>query len=441
MSASSVALPSQPASKPAPGKKKHPIVRILSNPWILAFSLILGGLTGHYYKDFAVSLIFPGELYLSMFQMSVIPIISTSIIVGLARMLRSGSASHYLGGMIGLFVITVLVGSSLGLVLGLTLEPGHNLGKASEAFIGQALLEENSSNLDQNSGLQDLFSQLVPANVFEAYSSGKVLGIIFASVLLGAAMGMSRSEVGERFLEVTEGMKEAFGKILGWVVYGLPIGVFFLIAGQVSRLGMEAVLALSKLVLVFYLGCLLLWLFYALIMRAATGFSFSRIFNAVGRPVFVSFSAASAVASVPLAQKSMSALKPPVEVVNFVLPLSVAMNRHSYALLFALTAVFLAQLFGKTLDLYQAIFILLTAALVGSASAGRLAVAAPMITYVLVPLDIPASVAMTIFLTIGTILDPMIQSSVVFGSCANTAILGKPSTSNPNEPYNDEDVT
>lgn len=386
----------------------------------------LGFLTGQYYKEFAERLIFPGELYLSLFQMSVVPLVSTSIIVGLARLLRSGSAGHYMGRMIALFALTVLAGSALGVLLGFLLEPGYNLGQASEAFLGQALLEHNVTGQAQESGVTALLTQLIPSNVFYAYSSGKVLGIVFASIMIGAAMGLSHSPASGRFLEVVEGAQEVFSRILGWVVYGLPIGVFFMIAGQVSILGMDAVLALSKFVIAFYLACAILWILYTVAMWLATGFSFYRILAAVSQPLFVSFSSGSSIAPIPMAQKSLkNDLRQPSEVVDFVLPLAVTMNRHSYAMLFALTAVFMAQLFGKSLDPGETLFVLFTAAVVGMATAGRLPIAAPMIAYVLAPLGIPPSVAITIFITVSTILDPIIQSSILFGSCANTVILGK----------------
>ncbi len=419
-------VPGDQAPAPTPAAKKKSAWDLLKNPWILLIAMGLGFFVGQNYKTFAQGLIFPGELYLSLFQMSVIPIISTSIIVGLARMLRSGSASQYLGRMVTLFIIAVLTGSALGIIFGFLLEPGNNLARASQAFIGQALLEDQQNRATEAGGLTHSFSQLSPSTVYSAFSSGKVLGIIFASVMIGAAMGGSRSVGSERFLEVVEGAQEIFSRILGWVVYGLPIGVFFLIAGQVSVLGMEAVMALSKFVLVLYLACLALWIIYLLIMRFATGMSLGKIIMAISRPLFVSFSAASSIAPIPMAQKNLKQdLNQPSNVVDFVLPLSVAMNRHSYAMLFALTTVFLAQLFGKSLDFSQTLFILFTSALIGMAAAGRLPIAAPMIGYVLVPLGMPVTVGVTIFITIGTILDPIIQSSILFGSCANTTILGK----------------
>jgi proton glutamate symport protein len=415
-----------PASLSLSKKNTYSLLKTLKSPWILLISMGLGILVGQLYQDFARGLIFPGELYLALFQMSVVPLVSTSIIVGLAQLLRSGSAQYYLGRMVVLFALTLLVGSGLGILIGFLLEPGYNLGKASEAFLGQALLENNTSSQSQESGINALLTQLIPSNVFYAYSSGKVLGIVFASIMIGAAMGMSRSTAGERFLEVVEGAKEVFNRILGWVVYGLPIGIFFMIAGQVSILGMDAVMALSKFVMAVYIACMILWVLYTLAIWMSTGISISRILLAISQPLFVSFSSGSSIAPIPMAQKALkNDLRQPSEVVDFVMPLAVTMNRHSYALLFALSAVFMAQLFGKALDPGQTLFILLTAALVGMATAGRLPIAAPMVAYILAPLGIPDSVAITIFITVSTILDPVIQSSILFGSCANTVLLGK----------------
>jgi proton glutamate symport protein len=398
----------------------------LKKPWMLLLGIFMGGWIGYAHPELGRSLAFPGSLYLALLQLSVLPLVSTSIIVGLARMLRSGSAQYYLGNMVLLFAVSIITCSALGLGIGFWLEPGINLGRASEAFIGQALLDKPASDIPQAGGLSDLLTQLIPANPFYAFSSGKMLGIVFVSILIGWAIGLSQSLESERFLQVIEGMQEVFNRILSAVLYGLSFGVFFMIAGHVSVLGMDALLAMAKFLWVVSFACLILCGLYIFMIRLSSGAPFRCIVTALSHPVLIAFPSVSAIAAIPTTQRSLkSDLKQPPDVVDFVVPLSVAMNRQAYVLLFALTTVFITQLFGKPLDLQQTLFVMLAAPLVGMAAAGRLITAGPMIAYVLIPLDLPANVAITLFLTIGTILDPIIQSTLIIGSCANASVLGK----------------
>lgn len=409
---------------------------VLKNPWLSFLFMLLGLYVGHTWKEFGAQLALPGELFLSLLTMSVIPIISTAIIGGLARMLRSGTAGTYMTEMIVLFVITVLIGSGVGLLAGFIGEPGTNLGPSGEVFLGKALMAETSQmeNGLGEAGLWSILMQMVPQNIFGAFSAGKILSIIFASVMIGAAIGVSNSVAGARFLQIIEGIQEAFVRILGWVLYALPFGLFCMIAGQISNLGMEALVALSKFVIVFYLACLFMCLLYLLVMRIAMRRPLLDILSAMRDPLFVSFSAASCVAPIPIALKQMEdKLQQPKEVCNLVIPLSVAMNRHSYALLFSLTGVFLAQLFGKPLDLQNIVFLFFISALVGTAAAGRLAAVGVMLVYILSPIDVPVSVGVTIYITIGAILDPMVQMCILFGSCANAAVIGRLGSKKPEQ--------
>lgn len=407
-----------------PAKSNKSKLAILKNPWLCVVGILIGLYIGNVYKDIGVALALPGDLYLSLLKMSVIPIITTAIIGGLARMLRGGLAGKYMARLVVLFLVTVLFGSAFGMLAALIGKPGVDLGQASQAFLGTALMAGGDSTQTQDVGMWNIVVQMVPANVFNAFSTGQILGVIFVSVMIGAAVGMSQSEAGERFLDVIQGTQEAFVKILGWVLYGLPFGLACLIAGQVAVLGIEAILALGKYIIVFYIASIILCIIYLLIIKLATRKPFWRIISAIRDPLFVAFSASSSIAPIPIALSNMEEeLDLPREVVNLVIPLTVAMNRHSYALLFSFTAIFLAQLFGTILSIGDYLLIFFISALAGNAAAGRLAAVAPMIGYILGPIGIPVSVGITIFITVGAILDPIIQMCILFGGCANAAVI------------------
>ncbi len=407
-------------------KKKKTRWDILKNPWICFASIAFGIFLGQMWKNLGVQLAVPGEIYLSLLKMSVIPIISTAIIGGLAGMLRGGLAGQYMKKMILIFVLTVFLGSAIGMLAGFIGKPGINLGKASEAFLGKALLAETAKTSEESAGLWAIVTQMVPANVFNAFSSGKVLSVIFVSVMVGAAIGMFKNKSSERLLDIIQAANQAFVKILGWILYGLPFGLACMMGGLVATLGIDAILALGKFVIVFYIAGLLLCAIYFMIIKLSTKQTSLKIISAIRDPLFVSFSAASCIAPLPIALQNMEKeLKQPREVMNFTIPLAVTINRHSYAMLFSLTAIFLAQIFGKTLDLSQCLMVFVTSALVGTAAAGRLVAAAPMLVYILAPIGVPLSVGITIFLTVGAILDPMVQMTILFGGCANATVIAK----------------
>lgn len=439
-------------------------VAVLKNPWLLLATVVVSIYVGQKWPDFGTGLVAPGRVYLSLLTMTVLPIITSAIVTGLARLLRSGSANTYLSKMVVLFLVTVFLGSALGMLVALIGKPGSNLGARGEAFLGSVLLSEmttqsdvggasggggaggSASGTSQGSGggasgtssgggtasggssvnFLAIIQQMIPSNIFAAFSQGEILAIIFASTLLGAAIGVSKTKTSDRFLETFQGMQEAFVKILSWVLYGLPLGLFCMIGGQVATLGIDAILALSKFILLFHVASIILFILYLVIMSLAMRISIFKILTAMRDTLFLAFSAASSVAPIPMALDCMERdLDQPPDICNLVIPLTVAMNRHSYAMLFSFTAVFMTQLFDQPMTVTQGVAIFFLSALAGTAAAGRLASVGLVLGYVINPIGLPLNVAITVYVTLGAILDPVVQMGILFGGCANAAVIGR----------------
>ena len=378
-------------------------------PWLAVAAMFAGAYAGYAWKDFSSYMRYPGELFLSLLTMTVVPIISTAIIIGLANMLRSGVAGGKLARFVGLILVTGLLGSTIGILAGLVGHPGSNLGEGGAAFIGQSLGTEEGGGVGGDAGVWALVRSVVPDNVFGALSQGHFLAIIFVSILIGAALGMSHSEGSERFQMV-------------------PVGLFCMMSAQIATLGVEALLALGRFILIFHVAVLILAVIFLLVIRIATGHRMGAILSALRDPLFVAYSAASSVAPVPIALMRLEGrLFLPRSVCDVVVPLSVAVSRSSYAMLFSFTAIFLAQLFEMNLSFGDMLVLLVISTLVGSVTGGRVAAVGLMLLYVLNPLGLPAAVGMTLYVTIGAILDPAIQMLILLGSCANAAVVsGRP---------------
>jgi proton glutamate symport protein len=398
---------------------------LLKNPWLSVATMAIGVFVGSQWDEVGAMLRAPADLYLALLTMSVLPIISTAIISSIAAMLHSGLSNRFLVRMILLFMVAGAAGSATGMVAAFLGEPGANLGSAGEAFIGRSLLDVPAIDASAG-GLWALLAQIIPTNVIGAYSQGEILAVIFISVLLGSSLGVSSSASATSFLNMISGIHESFVRILSWILYGLPFGLFCMMAAQVSTIGIDALFSLSRFILLFYVAGAVLIVIYLTIMRLASGMPLLTIISALKEPLFVAFSAASSVAPIPIALQQMRKRFGQHEAVSgVVVPLSVAIGRHSYAMLFSFTAVFLSQLFDRPLDLYQLILLFALSALVGTVAAGRLATSSLLLVYVLEPVGLPAQVAVTIFLTIGAILDPMVQMLILFGGCANSTVMAR----------------
>lgn len=400
--------------------------RWLRNPWVSLCAMVAGVAIGLEAKGLVPYLAPVGRLYLSLLQMCVLPIISCAIVVNLARLLRSGSVGKCVGRVVMFFAVTAFTAATIGCLIGLVACPGGGLSAEARVTLGRVFMSsgESAAAGAESHALWGLLNSLVPSNVFFALSAGQTLAVIFVSILLGFAVGVVKESAGRSLIAGFGGTYDAFFKILDWTLYGLPVGLVCLLAEQVGMLGVEMLIAMAKLVALFYAGCLVLCLLYIVNLRLTTGLSAFGILRSLGQPLVVALAAQSSIAALPLALERMgSELRQPAESTGFVMPLGVVANRHSYVLLFALTAVFVSQLYQVQLGPAQVVVVALTATASGMAAVGAPSVIAPLIAYVLYPVGLPAAAGIAVVVAIGPLVDSMASMTNLFGTCMTTTLI------------------
>jgi proton glutamate symport protein len=400
----------------------RPSGNALANPWLNVLALVVGVLIGCCSPTLTAGLSPFGKVYIALLQMAVLPILPTAVVLGLARLLCSGKMKRYLPRLLLVYAVAALMGSSLGLFAG-TVGLGEQHA-ASQGFLGDQLMKD-SPHPDSSAPVDfwQLAIDMVPPNVFSAFSSGQVLAMLFISILFGAALGTIRSSVCDSLLSGLQATHDAFFRILGWVVAWLPVGLLCLMPGQMALLGADALAALARFLLVFALASVALALLYLLALRIASGQPILHILATVKDPLFLSLCSGSSIAPIPLAidrmQRGLSLQR---DAAGLMIPLGVALNRHSYPMLFALVAAFLSQMYGRAMDWSQCLAVVGISAVIGMAAIGRAAAIAPLIAYVLTPLGLPVASGAAMLISLCAFLDPLVQANIVFGSCT-TAFL------------------
>lgn len=407
--------------------KKKSVLKLLRNPWINLAAIGVGVALSSQTKLVTYLLAPLGQLYLAMLQMCVLPIITTAVIVSVGKLFLSGKSHQYVGRLVMVFTVGVLMTSSIGASIALIGQPGNNLPNETRKVLAKIFMEsEQKTEIEEEkkTGFWSLIDSIVPSNIFTAFSKGHSLAIVFFSIIFGIAIGsMSGSSTG--VLPLLEDVYTAFFKILNGALYGLPFGLICLISDQVSQMGMGVIIALTKLVTLFYLGCLFLCLVYSITLKFSTGKKFTEVLMGIKEPLLISFVVSSSVPAIPVALDSMEnklGLSPTVS--NFSVPLGVIINRQAYALLFSLSSIFVAQLYGVDLGIEDILLVIVGSAVAGMAAIGAPAVVAPMIAYVLGPLDLPVAVGITIFVAISPAVDHILSMTNLYSSCASASLIG-----------------
>jgi proton glutamate symport protein len=412
--------------------------KILKNPFVILLSIALGVAFGFYNKGLAVKLGVIGDMYLSFFQMSVIPILITAIVSSLAQLMKDKNVQKYLIRIVFVFLAVLALTAAFGTALGLMGKPGSDLGDKTTATLNR-IIKTSSQNQDQEMALRnpagdsvakktslfDFFLHIIPSNIFTSLSSGRILEIVFFSIIFGIAVGFLKDSSSTFLLDLSKSLLEAFQKLINWTMYGLPFGLFFLIGKQIAEVGVDIFLAMIKFIVVFYAGGGILFLVCTVIIwiRSRERNPF-KVLHALIDPIVISFATRNSFASLPASIQSLDALKFDPKTTNLVFPLGLTILRFGNILYFALGACFVAQIYGAALPTQAILVIVVGSLFAGTATAGSSGLLTlPMISLILDPLGLPVESILIVFMAIDSLIDPMRTFLIVYANIATTTLI------------------
>lgn len=343
-------------------------------------------------ETFVVNWIKPfGTIFINLLKLIAIPLIIVSLISGVSNLKDVTKLSRIGGKTVGLYLITTVVAIIIGLIAVNTIQPGNFLSTEKQTELAQryapdANLKMTDAKKLTESGPLQVIVDIVPDNFFWAASSNSnMLQVIFFSILFGIALIMAAPEKAAGVKNFFDGANEVVLKIVDIIMKFAPIGVFALITSLVVEIKSWDLFA----ALGVYAGTVLLSLaimvlgIYPLIMRMFTPVKYIRFFKAIMPAQLMAFTTSSSAATLPVTidcvEKNLGIKE---EVSSFVLPLGATINMDGTSIHQAVSAVFIAQVFGNDLTIVDQLMIILTATL---SSIGAAAVpSAGLVTLVIV---------------------------------------------------------
>jgi proton glutamate symport protein len=229
--------------------------------------MLLGIMTGLLKLPF-ISILEPlGNAYLSLLQMSVIPIMASALTVSVYKLLKSKGALTYLKRTLLTFVIMLTAVTVLGLSVSFMFKGVvFNDAKAKDA-LGDLMLSGNQGTVqtnfteidsrrrevsEQKQSLTNMLIGMIPQNIFSALAKGENLKLVFFFMLISIVAAFLPEARVLPLIKAFEGIYDIFIKFIDILMYLLPLGIFSLTAVQLSKTGIAVMLSLSKLVLVIY---------------------------------------------------------------------------------------------------------------------------------------------------------------------------------------------
>ena len=366
-----------------------------------------------------------GRMWLSALIMTVIPLILSSLALGVA-----GLGDLRQVGRIGLTTLTIFVGlTAAAAVIGLTLtnvfRPGEGLDPTMRAELMSAYGGEakNAAGLSGSGLSMDMLVKIVPRNPVKAAAEGDMLAVIFFSLMLGIGIASVPREKSGPLASFLESLGYVTVEIIHLVMRLAPIGVFCLIYSVTARFGFDLLIQLFKYVGLVLAGLtIMMTVVYGIVLKFGARRSPLQFMKGARVAIVTAFSTSSSNATLPttmeVAQNELGIRK---SVAGFVLPLGATMNMNGTSLFEGVTVLFLAQVFGVDLSLGQQILVIAMSVITAVGAAGIPGGAIPFLIIVLGMFGIPPE-GIAIVLGIDRILD-MSRTVVNVGGDLVTASL------------------
>jgi len=406
------------------------IGNLLLHPGIVFLGIGVGIFIGLTHKTLAVQLGKAGEIYLRLLQMCVLPFMISAVVLSVGNLFRKGKANTYIIRIVTVFLAGMIIASIIGVSIGFIGKPGTHLGKEQKTVLGREIIKFEADSgakptVLKNKGLLYFIKEMIPTNVFYSITEGENLPVLFFCIIIGVALGTLRSESSDTVLSAADASYEALMNIISWLMYGLPFGLCCLFANQISQIGVVIFLALIFLVLLLYASSILLMVVYSIIIWLRSGHSFMYSFLAMKGALIIAIGTSSSLASIPFALEGLhKKLKFEKETTGLVIPLGIILNPHGNIVHFALSAIFMSQLYGVSLSLSDFAIIVPMAALAGVAASSAPGIAAlSMLALLLEPFGLPVTVGILLLTAIDPIVDPILTAVNVYGNCATASLV------------------
>ena len=312
-----------------------------------------------------------GDIFIHLIKMIVVPIVISTLIVGIAGV---GDAKKL--GRIGVKTIVYFeVITTIAIVTGITLanvfQPGSGIDMSTLATVDISKYEATTAQVQgQPHSLVTTILSLIPQNIFAAIAKGDMLPIIFFSVLFGLGLSSLPSEHRDPLVKVFRSTSEAMFKVTNMIMRYAPIGVFALISVTVANFGFASLWPLAKLVILVYVAIL----FFALVVLGAVArfckLRITTLIRILKDELILSYSTASSETVLPRIMEKMEAYGAPKSITSFVVPTGYSFNLDGSTLYQSIAAIFIAQLYGIDLSLGQEIILVLTLMVTSKGIAG-----------------------------------------------------------------------
>ena len=353
------------------------------------------------------------SIFVNLLKLLIVPLVFFSLVSGISSLTSMQSLGNITFKTIALYLSTTAIAVSLSLIVGSIFKPGS--GYSSEIA--------PPDKLPEGQGIYETILDIFPANIIEAMAQNQMLAVVFFSILFGLALNKT-NHLTDNLSKSFEKLNIVFMQLVIMIISFAPIGVFCLIGKFVITDGLdifqEAFKYVSLLIAVLIIHA---FLTYSLILKIFTNLSIGTFYRKMKDVAIFAFSTSSSAATIPVTLKTVQdELGVNKNVSSFVIPVGATINMDGTAIMQGMATVFIAQMSGIDLTLFQYIQVVILAVVTSIGTAAVPSAGTITLVIILQQFGLPLE-AIGIILAVDRILDMLRTSVNVTGDAAVACIV------------------
>jgi proton glutamate symport protein len=389
---------------------------------------ILVGLSGSETLLRATDYIAPiGALWVNAIRMTVIPLVVSLIITGVASANNVATIGR-MGGRTLVVFILLLIGAAIVIIpiapSVFALLPPH-VGAPPPLPPGAAEAAQAVTSGGQAQTFAAWLTSLIPSNPIAAAANGAMVPLVLFTLLLALAIVRSPDTSRTTLVGFFQSLGDAMLTLVRWVVMVAPIGIFALVMPIAARAGASLVGAIGFYILAYSIGSLVVTALLYPVVAAFAKIPMRRFARAALPAQLIAFSSSSSIASLPaLVESAERGLDLPTQTTGFVLPLAVSMFKLAGPVAWTIGALFVGWFYGIPLHAPQLATIAFAAVFLAFAAPGIPRGAFIILTPLFLNIGLPAE-GIGILIAVDAIPDTLATVLNVTGDLAAAAIVAR----------------
>ncbi|SIO48727.1 dicarboxylate/amino acid:cation (Na+ or H+) symporter, DAACS family [Burkholderia sp. GAS332] len=393
-------------------------------PLQMLVGLVIGCLVGHFLPELGKQLLPISQIFMNALRMIIVPLVFSSITLGIYNMGRDLSA---LGRIVVVVFLWFFTATGMCIAIGLLMNGIFHPGFGADLSIAGAIPAQAGLHVN----LTQFLLELVPPNIVDAMAHQKVLQVLLFGILFGAALTQT-GEVGHGVARVLLGVQLAMMRIVRWIIALAPIAVVAAMAWLFASQGVSTLFALAKLVGTLYVGLVVVVLIMWVVILGC-GHNPLSVTRKIAEPLLLAFTTRSSETTLPIHMEILERMGVSNKVVSTVIPLGYSFNQDGTSLYVSLAVAFVVEAHHIALTMPTMLTIIVTALIatkgMGNVSGTGLIAA----TTVLVALGLPIE-SIAVLAAIDIFLDMGRTTVNVFGNTVAVLLVERFANSDSGEP-------